>query len=208
MKPLILSFISGVLSVILLFFLIIYFIPERLGIIWGFDAKEFHNRMLGRTVYLTDRMDRDWESTLNNPKFALHVGRTDSGSVKILNIAEKGKCYQIDPWGDADTLAVPNSIAFRYDEIDFSGISRHWKENSPVYVVLDNKETIMLKFSTYKTNEGISVSSSIDGDYAREIQRKILNSELVRVKFINKQNQQDYIDYDVKGLNWEGLERL
>lgn len=208
MKSLLLGFISGALSVILLFFLIIYFTPERIGTVWGFDATEFHNKMLGRVDYVTDRMDAEWERTLSDPKFSLTVGRTDSGSVKILDIAEKGKCYQINEWGYVDTLAVKNSIAFRLKEIDFSGISRHWKENSPVYLVLDNKEIIKLKFSTYRTNDGEFISDSVDGDFAEEIQRKVLNSDRVRVKFVNKQNQQTFIDFDVKGLSWEGLERL
>lgn len=209
LKAAFLSYIAGILTVLSLTLLLLYSEPEVMPSFWGIDPLEVHNKMVGRVDYRTARMDEEMKMAQNNPKFLYLPGEKARGVINgngTVSIAEKGHFFMRGKNGGVDDFTFP-TIDMSFKEITFQTASYLWREDAPVFLIFDNSEKVELFFEMIEVEGKLVRSEMISGDYAERIQRKILDSKVIKFEYTDNNNKKSFTEFDVDGLQWYGLEK-
>lgn len=209
LKAAFLSYIAGILTVLSLTLLLLYSEPEVMPSFWGIDPLEVHNKMVGRVDYRTARMDEEMKMAQNNPKFLYMSGEKARGVINgtgTVRIAEKGHFFMKGKYGGVDDFTFP-TIDMSFKEITFQTASYLWREDAPVFLIFDNSEKVELFFEMIEVEGKLVRSEMISGDYAERIQRKILDSKVIKFEYTDNNNKKSFTEFDVDGLQWYGLEK-
>ena len=200
--------ISGIIIVSIIFFLFILVEPKVIGEKLGFDAKGIVDRILKKEPSARQIYEEELLKAKNNPKFHFTKNEYLGGYYWITRVAPKGKYFLKGDDGEPYNF-YKYEIEFEGSLMDIDFISDIAKVNSPVYLILDEKQVfdLKVKWSSYgiSPKENSFNINRVDTDNEDKLIRTILDSKKITLIFKDANNQSKKIEYDVDGLRLEGI---
>ncbi|WP_171552739.1 hypothetical protein [Acinetobacter sp. Ac_5812] len=200
--------ISGIILVSIIFFLFILVEPKVIGEKLGFDAKGIVDRILKKEPSARQIYEEELLKAKNNPKFHFTKNEYLGGYYWITRVAPKGKYFLKGDDGEPYNF-YKYEIEFEGSLMDIGFIADIAEVNSPVYLVLDDKQVFELKLNwssvSYPPNENSFYINRVDTDNVDKLIRKILDSKKMTLRFKDGNNHLKKIEYDVEGLQLEGI---